>query len=854
MFSLEIENLYPENELNLILMRKILLVVTSILMLASTYMSAQENKSDYKHGLTMITPATQWREALPAGNGTIGALVYGNIQQERVLFNHNELWYGGNIDEIPDMSAELPVVRKLMLEGNYLEANDHYTKTLREKGFNGRNSRYHPAFDLLLNSETKYLFEDYKRTLDFESGEVEVKWRDGDTHFSRRLFVSIPDNISVMSITADKTKAINGELTLDIHDLKDAIEQNGTLFDPGFTYETSVENNIVVFRANGTDGGEFGGVLRVIAKNGQMQALTKTGKEKGNYIKIGAADEVLLMVAMFANEKSTSAVPRLKEELAALESDYSTLFNRHKKLHSKRFNAMGIQLNVNGTTDTPNEYLLLDAYQNPASPELIEKLFYYGRYLLISSSRAGGYPANLQGIWNGDYRPPWSSLYGINENLEMNYWQALPGNLQESMMAFYDYFDAKMDDFRYNAKQLWGCRGIYIPPFMSPESGILRITAPHVINWTDAAGWLASFYYDYYLFTGNEDFLKNRAIPFMKEVALFYEDFIVQDENGVNMIFPAQSPENQPKDKVIVDPETGREKRIKIQINSTIAVAISKEVMSNLIEACELLNIEKKSVKRWKSLVANMPEYQINEDGALCEWIHPDFKDNYEHRHQSHIYPLFPGNEITEESNPKIYEATKVAIDKRLVIGLQSQTGWSLAHMANVYARLGDGEKAKEALNILSRCCLGQNFFTYHNDWRAMGATMPFFWGQSAPFQMDANFGISAAVIEMLCGSTTDMIRILPALPAEWETGQFSNMLTRTGVKVSANWNRKEKKVKMTLLAERDTEFDLKMSAEPIEFVCSQPKLVKPSKYGQMYRQLKLDKGQEIELNILFKN
>lgn len=814
--------------------------------------NAQNITAAYKHGLTMITPATQWREALPSGNGTIGALVYGNIHQERVLFNHNHLWYGGNVDEIPDMSAELPKVRKMMLEGNYAAANDHYRDLLREKGFRGSNGRYHPAFDLILNSETEYLFEDYSRTVDFESGEVEVKWRDGDINFSRKLFVSIPDNISAMKITADKTKAVSGEVTLDIHTLKDAIEQNGQLFDPGFTYETEVEDNFVIFKADGSDGGEFGGVLRVIIENGEAKFIKRTGKNGGNFVAYNNADAVTFLISVFANEKAELAVPRLKQELADFESDYEALFNRHKPLQNQRFNTVGIKLNVSGENHTPNEYLLLDAYQNPASPELMQKLFEYGRYLLISSSRAGGYPANLQGIWNGDYRPPWSSLYGINENLEMSYWQSLPGNLQEAVMAFFDFFDAKIDDFRYNAKQLWGCRGIYIPPFMSPESGVLRITAPHVINWTDAAGWLASFYYDYYLFTGDEEFLRERAIPFMKEVALFYEDFIVKDESGKNMFLPSQSPENQPNDKVTIDPKSGREKTIKVQINSTIAVAVSKQVFSNLIEACELLDIEKKGVKRWKQFVADMPEYQINEDGALKEWLHPDFADNYEHRHQSHIYPLFPGNEITEESDPELFEATKVAIDKRLEIGLKAQTGWSLAHMAKVYARLGNGEKAKDALDILARCCLGQNFFTYHNDWRAMGATMPLFWGQSAPFQMDANFGISAAVLEMLCGSTSSMLRILPALPREWQTGEYSNMLTRVGVKTSVKWDMVRKQITVALLAERDCHFDLKFPAVPQNITTDKANMLVESRLGEKYRTLSMKKGDQLTLNILF--
>ncbi|VGO13832.1 hypothetical protein PDESU_02389 [Pontiella desulfatans] len=802
--------------------------------------------AEYRHGMTMIKPSAQWREALPSGNGEIGALVYGSVNEERVLFNHNKLWYMGKVDEVPDMSAELPVVRDLLLKGNYSEANGHYKKKLLEKGFSARNAVYHPAFDMLVTTDTDRMFEDYSRTLDFETGEVEVQWRDGETRFSRRLFVSIPDHLSAMSISADRAGAVNGDVTLDIHDLNDAIEQSGKSFDPGFTYRTVADGDFIEFHADGSDGGEFGGAVRVVCKNGTMEA-------DGKSIRFSNADEVVLLVGFFANEEGATAMPRVKKQLAAHAGDYGKLFDRHHPLHRAKFNSMGLRLNMADRQDTPNERLLLDAYQNPASPELVEKLFNYGRYLLISSSRAGGYPAGLQGIWNGDYRPPWSGLYGINENLQMTYWQALPGNMQESMMAFYDYFDSHLDEFRYNAKQLWGCRGIYIPPFMSPDSGVMRHTAPHVVYWTDAAGWLASFYYDYYLFTGDEKFLRERAIPFMKEVALFYEDYIVKDANGKNMFLPSQSPENQPADKMITDPKTGRVGKIKVQINSTIAVAIAKEVFGNLVEACEAVGVEQGGVKRWKQMIADMPDYQVNEEGALKEWMHPDFKDNYEHRHQSHLYPLFPGQEITAESDPALYDACRVAIEKRLVIGLKSQTGWSLAHMANVYARLGDGEKALEALNILSRCCLGQNLFTYHNDWRKMGVTLPITWGRTAPFQMDANFGIPAAVMEMLCGSTADMLRLLPALPASWPAGEFHGLLTRTGASASAQWDMAKKEVELTLLAKRNATFSLKLPGEILRLECSRPQAVGASKYGEQYREISLKKGDDLKLKIKLK-
>ena len=812
----------------------------------------------YRRGLTMITPAQQWREGLPSGNGAIGALVYGGVSKEKVVFNHNELWYRGRVGDIPDMSAELPVVRKLLLEGEYWQANDHYRSKMREKGFNGSNGTYHPAFDLNLNMEVDHLFEDYSRTLNFETGEVEVSWKDGNVSFSRRLFVSIPDGISVMFIKGDKKGAVSGDVTLDIHDLKDALLRSAEPFDPGFTYRTTTEGEFVVFRADGSSGGEFGGLVRVVANGGEIPSASGgrgrgggggRGSRGGGSVRYAGADEVILLIAVYANEEASIAIPRLKEKLSSIDEEYDVLFNRHKALHSKKFNSMGINLNTTGRRDTPNELMLLDAYRNPPSIELMEKLFDYGRYLLISSSTAGGYPANLQGLWNGDFRPPWGSLLGNNENLQISYWQALPGNLKESMMAFYDYFDSHLDEFRYNAKQLYGCRGIYVPPFMSPESGIMRHTSPHVVYWSDAAGWLASFYYDYYLFTGDKDFLENRAIPFMKEVALFYEDFIVKDEQGKNMFLPSQSPENQPAQMPTPGSGGGGRSGTKVQINSTISIAISKEVFSNLIRSCELLDIEQEGVKRWKMLLADMPAYQVNEDGAMKEWLHPDFKDNYEHRHMSHIYPLFPGYEITEEKSPELYKACRTAIEKRL-IGLSSQTGWSLAHMANIWARLGDGDKALETMSILTRCCLGKNLFTYHNDWRGMGVTVTNIYGRSAPFQMDANFGIAAAVTEMLCSSDPEILRLLPALPSKWNAGDFHGILTRTGARVSAKWDMEEGRIELTLTGERDAHFDLKFPGKIAKLECSNPKALSESDHGDLYRTVNLKKGEQIHLQI----
>ena len=288
----------------------------------------------------------------------------------------------------------------------------------------------------------------------------------------------------------------------------------------------------------------------------------------------------------------------------------------------------------------------------------------------------------MQGIWNGDYNPAWSSDFHNDENIQMNYWAALPGNLPETILPYFDYYESMLKDYRANSRAVYGCRGILVP-IAQTSHGLLYGSSVWT-TWTAGAGWLAQLFYDYWLFTGDLDFLKNRAVPFLKEVALFYEDFLIESDDGRLMFIPSLSPENIPS---ILEGSL-------VTINATMDVAIAREVLTNLCNACELLGIEQEGVERWRKILAKLPDYDINEDGAIKEWIHPELKDNYHHRHQSHIYPLFPGIEVTEENNPELFKAIKIAVEKRLTVGLTAQTGWSFAHMANIYARLGDGERA----------------------------------------------------------------------------------------------------------------------------------------------------------------
>ena len=744
------------------------------------------------HGMVLREPATRWQDALPSGNGTIGALVYGHIREELILLNHEQLWFRPPKPELPDVSEAVPELRRLLAEARYEEATEFLSRRLADKGFTGqRSAPYHPAFDLLITTETGGAFECYRRSLCFETGEASVDWQIDEHVYARRLFVSRADDVVVMSISAGCGASIGARFALRPHGLGD-VGGMGSGHDVAgaavpLAFERHVDEGWLTLIGRYTEGDasfpiapemvgtRFGGLAYIVSKDGVLGLGEDT-------LSVSEASEVLLLIGLFANEPAEEALPRLRSRLESLPLDYDALLQRHVAEHRRLYARVELDLGADTSSEDTNETLLSAAYDGHVPNAFIERMWAYGRYLLISSSRPGGWPANLQGVWNGDYRPAWSSDYHNDENIQMNYWQALPGNLAEVTWPYFDYYDSFLDDYRGNAKAVYGCRGI-LAPIAQSTHGMLY---PGVwVNWTAGAGWLAQLYYDYWLYTGDRQFLAERALPFLEEVAAFYEDFLVEDDQGHYLFSPSLSPENRP-----AIPNASL-----VTINATMDVAIAREVLSNLCAAYEELGLETSRPARWREILAKLPSYEINEDGALREWLYPDLKDNYHHRHQSHLYPLFPGFEITREDAPRLFEAARVAVQKRLVIGLTSQSGWSLAHMANIYARLGEGDLALECLELLLRSCTGPNLFTYHNDWRAQGLTM--FWGHGnrPPFQIDANLGFSAAVQEMLLGSRPGWVYLLPALPTKWARGSVEGLLCRGGVRVSVRWDMGEGEV-----------------------------------------------------------
>jgi len=730
-------------------------------------------------------PASGWSLAHPVGNGRLGASIYGAIYDERILINHEDLYDGTVKKDIPDVSYALKEVRKLMDEKKYQEAENYYLNLFKEKNYYANKGSYFPAFDLHLIYDTKQAFTNYERKLDLAHGVSSVSFKEDGIKSTRECFASFTDKYVFLHIM--KEKPFSCSLSLEPHDQLDSIDFWGNNMKSVEKYESFQKDRYIYSSIESVHGLKFSGMIKVIDTDGSIESFSKDYKNlaemSGNTIlenSITINDATYLVVAVNVESKVISFEEH-KAILDEIKDSIDVLKKRHEKAFSDVYNRTILDISDNDE-NLSNEQLFLNSYDGNIDLRLIQKMADFGRYLLVSSSFHCKWPANLQGIWNGDYTPVWSSAFFNNENIQMMYWQAFMGNLNETACPLFGLYEKFMDDYRENASKIYGCRGILIPLFMDNKSGKKDNLQPHVIYWTGSSAWISAIFFDYYLYTLDEKFLLERAYPFMKEAALFYEDFMVK-ENGKLKSYPSDSPENRPLGNF---EGAGS---ISCSINSTMDFSLLKELLTNLLYANEKYNLHDEKESTWKELLQAIPPYEINSDGAIKEWLYDDFKDNYHHRHLSHIYCLFPGFEITKENNPKLFDAINMAVSKRLTIGLKEQTGWSFAHMANIYDRLGQGDKSLECLNNLVRFCTDENLYTHHNDWRNMGVTLKFLYCKKAPFQVDAIMGFVSGVYEMLLSTRLCEAKILPALPTKFKKGSIKGLKGRGNFTFDISWN-----------------------------------------------------------------
>lgn len=736
-----------------------------------------------------------WREGLPAGNGTIAANVYGGVKEETTMIQHHDLWHCGKEEEVPDVSEAFRRQREMMDREEFREASWEVVNELKSKDYKSQLESQLPVADLLMVIQPNVGFENYIRGIHMDSGEVGSEWEDGDSARSSYLFVSRTKDMIVKQVTSTNAD-LNIRFSMDIHKNEGSDRAKQYAEHVFETKKIGIEAPFLTYTAQNDDGTLYGAVARIIPENGEMENAP-------HGIKVKNTNRITVLIKVFVKENPQNEVKilaDLKKELSAVNEDYETLRDEQAKEHGKWYNSAEFTLEYQGTYHC-NEDLLAAAYSGKQPIELIEKLWKYGRYLFISGTSESSNPFPLYGMWGGDYRLQWSHNMA-NENTQMIYWHSYVGNLLPFQKGLYKYYSDRIPKFQHIAKKQFGMRGIYVPAGTTPGVATPNQVVPVIVNWVSAAGWMAQHYCMCYRYTKDDEYLKNKLLPYLEEVAAFYEDFIEFYPDGRIHFYPSVSPENTPQN--FMPPENIQMAHpMPTTVNSTIDLAIVKEFFTNLCEIATELSLYQDRMDLWKKIINSIPDYKVNAEGAVKEWQDDRFEERYAHRHLSHIYPVFPGHEVNKLHKSEMLPAFRKAVELREI---DAQTCWSLAHMSAIYARFEDGEAAMQCLNNLAKSALTNSFFTLHNDWRKMNISL----AGDPPIQLDGIMGYVNALQEMVLYASEDLVKLLPALPEVMKKGKIRDFRYADGC-IDMTWDKEEGVFTAVLTAVREHEIFLQL-------------------------------------------
>ena len=732
-------------------------------------------------------PARQWEEALPLGNGRLGAMVFGGASRERIQLNEESLWAGEPLDVYPpDFAGHLKTVQRLVLEGKIAEAHKYGEEHLTASPTAFRS--YQPLADLRIELNHPSEVEEYRRELHLQQGIARVRYRTQEGLMVREAFISAVDDVIAVRLSADSPGGVSAKIRLERErDAAisaaggDGLHLNGQIVD--------IHSSAGGYDDNPGDSGPGGAHMRFA---GRLLARSSGGTmaaEDGGLIVRNVGELLLLITAAtdFSLEKMDFDRSLEPGAMAgdilgkAARKSWDELLAGHLAEHPSYFDRVSIFLGASKQDELPTDERLEAVRGGADDPGLCALHFQFGRYLLMGSSRAPGrLPANLQGIWNQEMWAPWESDYHLNINLQMNYWPADLCNLSESIDPLADFLQRVVEKGRASARRLYNARGWVVftavdlfgrttPAASTRESQFANGTLDPL-----AGTWMMVAFWRHYEFTGDEGFLRRCAYPILRGACEFLLDYLVEKEDGTLVIVPSTSPEN-----AYVDPLSGEP--VRITEGSTYHSTIVREVFEVTMRAAEILEVDGDFRRTLAEALKRVPPLKIGATGTLREWIEDYEEDEPGHRHFSHLLALHPFAQVTPRSGD-LFEAARKTIERRLRHG-GGHTGWSRAWIVNQYARLLDGEAAHEHLQLLLRQSTYPNLFDGHPSFETDGHSM---------FQIDGNFGAAAGIAEMLLQSHEGLIRLLPALPPAWPAGRVEGLKVRGGFVVGMDWENGE--------------------------------------------------------------